>query len=67
MIVAIFEQKNRRLLDGKEVKELDEPITLTVHTKCPEKYMLIDMETGQKYIGRPTKGKSSWKKIESDD
>ena len=64
---SIFENKNRRLIDGKFVTELDEPITLNVYTKCPEKYMLVDMETGQKYIGRTTKGKSSWKRIESDD
>ena len=60
---SIFEQKTRKLLDGKFVAELDEPITLNVYTKCPEKYMLVDMETGQKYVGRITKGKSSWKKI----
>ena len=64
---SIFEQKNRKLINGKFVSELDDPITLTVYTKCPEKYMLIDMETGEKYIGRLTKGKSSWKKIKSDD
>lgn len=64
---SIFEQKTRKLLDGKFVTELEEPISLNVYTKCPEKYMLIDMETGQKYIGRITKGKSSWKKINSDD
>jgi hypothetical protein len=60
-------KKTRKLLNGKIVAELEEPIILTVFTKCPEKYMLMDMETGQKYIGRPTKGKSSWKKVESDD
>lgn len=27
----------RKLLDGREVPELEEPRTLTVHTKCPEK------------------------------
>jgi hypothetical protein len=64
---AIFEQKTRKLQNGKFVDELNEPITLTVYTKCPEKYMLVDMETGQKYIGRITKGKSSWKKIKSND
>ena len=63
---SIFEQKTRRLIDGKYVTELEEPINLTVYTKCPEKYMLIDMETGQKYVGRITKGKSSWKKITHD-
>ena len=64
---AIFEQKTRKLKDGSYVDELTEPVTLTVYTRCPEKYMLVDMETGQKYIGRITKGKSSWKKIKSND
>ena len=59
--------KKRKLQNDVYVDELDEPITLTVYTRCPEKYMLVDMETGQKYIGRITKGKSSWKKIKSND
>ena len=64
---SIFEQKVRKLQDGKFVNELETPVTLTVYTKCPEKYMLVDLETGQKYIGRMTKGKSSWKKVKSND
>ena len=64
---SLCEQKHRKLLDGKYVTELETPITLSVYTKCPEKYMLVDMETGQKYVGRITKGKSSWKKIKSND
>ena len=31
--------------------ELDSPITLTVYTKVPAKYILIDTETGQVYKG----------------
>ena len=38
--------KSRKLLDGKKVKELERAITLKVYTKCPNKYKLIDMETG---------------------
>lgn len=45
----------RRLLDrfgyGTEVEELYAPIDLVVHTKAPGKWRLIDMETGQEYIG----------------
>lgn len=62
-----IKNKTRKLLNGEIVIELQEPINLNVLTKCPEKYMLIDMETGQKYIGCSTVGKSSWKKIEVDD
>ena len=41
----------RRLLDGTEVQENDTPIDLVVHTKAPGKWKLVDMETGQEYIG----------------
>jgi hypothetical protein len=41
----------RKLLNGEPVEELDLPIDLIIHTKCPEKYILIDLETGQKYRG----------------
>jgi len=35
----------------KEFKELIDPIDLVVHTKSPEKWMLIDRETGKIYQG----------------
>lgn len=54
----------RKLLDGTEVQELLEPKTLTVYTKCPEKYRLVDMETGEIYIGRDTDGRQHWKKLD---
>ena len=57
----------RELVDGTKAKELKEPITLTVYTKCPEKWMLVDKETGEVYIGHVTKGKNSWKKIATWD
>ena len=53
----------RKLQDGTEVEEFDKAVTLTVYTKCPEKYMLIDMETGEKYIGTRSMGTQDWKKI----
>lgn len=59
--------KTRTLLDGKTVKELDKPVILQVYTKCPEKYILIDLQTGERYVGHvdPTAGPSHWKKIET--
>lgn len=41
----------RKLLDGSEVPDYDHPIDLIIHTKAPGKWKLIDMETGQEYIG----------------
>ena len=35
----------------KKIKELVKPVDLVVHTKCPEKWMLIDKETGEIYQG----------------
>ena len=52
----------RTLKDGSTVEELDMPVTLTVYTKCPEKWKLIDMETGEKYVGYTTPGTNHWKK-----
>jgi hypothetical protein len=51
--------KNRKLLSNqisfkwpdKTVEELQIPIQLSVITKAPEKYVLLDMETGQIYVG----------------
>jgi hypothetical protein len=35
----------------KNFKEFDIPIELIVYTKCPEKWLLIDRETGEIYQG----------------
>ncbi len=35
----------------KGFKVLDSSITLTVKTKCPEKWLLVDRETGQVFQG----------------
>lgn len=56
----------RKLLDGTEVVELEFSTTLSIHTKCPQKWKLIDMETGEEYIGTlpyQRKKERNWKKI----
>ena len=54
----------RKLLDGTEVIELESATELVVKTKCPNKYKLIDMETGEVYIGnQPNEHHRHWKKI----
>ena len=37
--------------NAKEFKELADAVDLTVHTKSPEKWILIDRETGEAYQG----------------
>ena len=54
----------RKLLDGTEVQELEEAKLLTIYTKCPEKWRLVDMETGEMYIGRDTDGRQNWRKMD---
>jgi hypothetical protein len=36
---------------AKNFKEVEQPVSLTVKTKCPDKWILIDRETGQTYVG----------------
>ncbi len=55
----------RKLLDGSEVSELAEAKVLTVKTKCPEKWLLIDLETGERYTGYSSDGSLDWKKVET--
>jgi hypothetical protein len=53
----------RTLKTGESVPELNEAKTLTVYTRCPEKWKLIDMETGEEYVGYSSDGKNSWRKL----
>ena len=54
----------RKLLDGTEVEEFTDKVDLTIHTKAPGKWRLIDLETGQEYLGSnvPTKW-GSWIRV----
>lgn len=62
--------KSRKLINGEEAEELDSAITLIIYTRSPEKYKLIDMETGEEYIGckngNPTYHKVILDKIKSN-
>ena len=43
---------NTRLLqDGTTVESLQNPVDLIIHTKAPAKWKIIDMETGEEYLG----------------
>jgi hypothetical protein len=56
----------RKLKDGTLAEEMEFVVTLVVQTKCPGKWKLIDMETGEEYLGViPLERKKNrhWKKI----
>ena len=42
-------EKKRTLKNGEEVEELDSSVQLIIKTKCPTKWIIEDLETGQKY------------------
>lgn len=54
----------RKLIDGTEVEEFDKAVDLTIHTKAPGKWLLIDLETGQEYVGSEKPNLyGKWKRI----
>jgi hypothetical protein len=61
--------KTRTLLDGRDVPEKDKAVTLEVYTRCPEKWMLVDLQTGERYIGHddPSAGPNHWKRVNFKD
>ena len=40
--------------------ELEQPVDLIVHTKSPQKWLLVDRETGQVYEGNES---GAWDKL----
>jgi len=55
---------NRKLLDGTAVQECSTAVELTITTKCPDKWLLVDRETGEIYVPYTTPGPKQWKKID---
>ncbi len=41
--------KYRKLKNGEEAKELDSSVQLIIKTKCPTKWIIEYLETGQRY------------------
>lgn len=53
-----------RTYQGAEVEEYDKAIDLTIHTRAPGKWLLIDLETGQEYIGSESPNpRGKWMRI----
>lgn len=56
--------KFRKLKDGSTVPHLEKSTVLEIRTKCPNKWKLVDLETGEEYIGnRPGEHHMYWKKV----
>jgi hypothetical protein len=41
--------KYSNLKNGEKAKELNSPMNLIIKTKCPTKWIIEDLETGQRY------------------
>ena len=41
--------KYRTLVNGEKAQELDSSVELVIKTKCPTKWIIEDLETGQRY------------------
>ena len=50
---------------NRKYTELEKAITLKVYTKCPNKWTLIDGETGEVYKGKNivNPGDNGWEKL----
>jgi hypothetical protein len=57
----------RTLQDGSQEPEYETAIDLTIHTKCPGKWLLIDLETGQQYRGSEKPNMyGKWKRVSNE-
>jgi hypothetical protein len=48
---------------GVEIEDLDIPCVLLITTKSPDKYLLIDRETGELYQGLKPRQGYAWDKV----
>ncbi len=54
----------RKLINGEEAEDFNDATDLTIHTKCPSKWILIDLETGQVYRGLKDPGPyGKWERL----
>ena len=53
----------RKLIDGTDSIELVAAVSLVVKTKCPNKYLLLDLETNEIYRGANHESGKHWIKI----
>lgn len=42
--------KKRTLIHGQKVMETPESVQMTINSKCPKKWIFVDMETGDVWV-----------------
>ncbi len=47
----IVRTATRTLRDGSRVPESSAPVTLSLTTRCPRKWLAVDLETGETWVG----------------
>ena len=55
-----------RYIGDVPVTPLNKSVELKVYTKLPSKWMLSDLETGQRFIGKGKKDELDWMEIKKD-
>lgn len=61
----IWGYKIRELITGEHAEEYKDATDLDIHTRCPEKWLLIDLETGQMYRGMKSPGPyGKWRRLQ---
>ena len=62
----MFYNKLKNFYKTDYVEEYSKAVDLTIHTKAPGKWLLIDMETGQKYVGSSVPNKyGKWIRLDN--
>jgi hypothetical protein len=51
----------KEMSEIKKFERLERSVSITVKTKCPEKWMLLDRETGEIYVGTQV---GTWDRLE---
>lgn len=57
--------RSRVLRNGQVVEELEEVRQYSIKTRCPDKWILLDLETGEQYRPYRTEGTLDWERVEA--
>ena len=60
-------EMTRKLKDESTVEELVEAREYRIKTRCPHKWLLLDLETGERYRPYMTEGTLDWERVQNED